>query len=302
MSHALTHPTGETVTPAAASPGQLWEAYFDACPHGVMVLRAVRDAAGHIIDFAWEAFNSRAQELLELTGGELVGALVRDAGQAEADLFETYLAAMKAGTLELEQALPKGLRWNGAIPKAWYAVTLVAAGDHLIVQFSSISQRKAVLDEAVKLMNQDDLTGVGNRRLLKSVFWARRREKRPISILYLDLDGFKRVNDAFGHHTGDQVLRITAQRLAKSVRPGEVVARLGGDEFAVLLEVDNAATVAAVAERLADKLTRPIHIDGTHVEVGVSVGVAIYPQDGSSFEALLSAADDCMYEQKRRPR
>ncbi len=155
----------------------------------------------------------------------------------------------------------------------------------------------------------DTLTGIANR----SQFFLRLEaagldgdadtDGHPdlVAVLYLDLDEFKPVNDTFGHGTGDDVLRAVTDRIAASVRPGDLVARLGGDEFAVLCtgltSIDEAT---AVAERLIDAVGQPIELEpGAPIEVGLSVGVAVGPAAHSIGADLLDAADGALYEAKR---
>jgi diguanylate cyclase (GGDEF)-like protein len=144
----------------------------------------------------------------------------------------------------------------------------------------------------------DTMTGLGNRALLEAVA-GRVLRQRPASVLLMDLDGFKRVNDHLGHATGDELLRAVAGALAGAVRPDDVLVRLGGDEFAVLLPgvVDDDARAAA--ERLLAVVQRQFVVRGVTVEVDASVGIASTPPDSLTIGELLSAADVAMYRAKR---
>ncbi len=149
----------------------------------------------------------------------------------------------------------------------------------------------------------DDLTGLGNRvlfhdRLQRAVAVARRKRGR-VGVLMIDLDGFKGVNDNLGHHAGDAVLRAVAGRVRSIVRDADTVARLGGDEFAVLMEtgVDPAGAEAVVA-KIAQALDLPFTVEGEVFELGASIGLALYPDDGESGEAVLRRADAVMYRIK----
>ncbi|MGC9185492.1 MAG: EAL domain-containing protein [Thiomonas sp.] len=151
----------------------------------------------------------------------------------------------------------------------------------------------------------DPLTAVGNRALLRERLqlalesaWARDSE---FALLLLDLDGFKQVNDAYGHSAGDSLLRETAQRLQAILREGEVMARMGGDEFAVLLTdaFGGAAAAEAAAQRILAALRQPFDLGvGRQASISVSVGCALYPQDGSDAETLLRRADLALYAAK----
>jgi diguanylate cyclase (GGDEF)-like protein len=120
------------------------------------------------------------------------------------------------------------------------------------------------------------------------------------AVMLLDLNGFKQVNDTAGHQAGDVLLQQVSKRLLGSVRDNDVVARLGGDEFAILLTRDPDATAAEhVAERIVDRLRTPFEIDGVQVQIGGSVGIALFPDDATEYDALIRAADVAMYEAKR---
>jgi diguanylate cyclase (GGDEF)-like protein len=153
----------------------------------------------------------------------------------------------------------------------------------------------------------DPLTGVANRmhfaqEVGRAVERAR-REERKMAVLFVDLDRFKAINDRFGHRFGDDVLRIIASRLTSRLRGSDMVARLGGDEFAAILEnvssVDRVNRVASEVMRLLDD---PIYIDGHIMPLGISVGHALYPDDGGSMDELLHSADLRMYRMKQEAR
>ncbi|HEY0868860.1 MAG TPA: GGDEF domain-containing protein [Acidothermaceae bacterium] len=149
----------------------------------------------------------------------------------------------------------------------------------------------------------DWLTGLGNRELLhREATRALDAPPRPgggIAVLVLDVDRFKSVNDTLGHAAGDRLLQIVAERLMAVVRPADVLARLGGDEFVVLLhEVADLATARMAAVRLLDRVNGQCEIDGTLIDLRVSVGVALAPDHGREFDGLLRRADGAMYVAK----
>lgn len=146
----------------------------------------------------------------------------------------------------------------------------------------------------------DTLTELPNRAGLAAALDG---DTPPTAVLFVDLDGFKPVNDQHGHAAGDHVLRAAAQRVQRAVRPGDVVARVGGDEFVVVLPAVDAsqrleATVRSIADRILRELTRPIEVNGVEIHISASIGVAIAPL-GSDVDALVAAADAAMYEVKR---
>ncbi len=149
----------------------------------------------------------------------------------------------------------------------------------------------------------DPLTGLANRRLLtdrlQMAFVHARRTQVPTGIIYLDLDGFKQVNDTLGHSCGDILLQLVAQRLIASVREEDTVARLGGDEFLLLLwQVSGIEYAARTAERAILAVSKPYTIEGHTVRISTSAGVAIYPDQGEDPTTLMKSADGALYAAK----
>ena len=146
----------------------------------------------------------------------------------------------------------------------------------------------------------DALTGLPNRKMIltrlgESIDEARRTGV-SVGFCLLDLDRFKEVNDTLGHHVGDRLLSVAAQRIAGALRPHDVVARLGGDEYAILLDpVRNSAAAAEVAQRVRAALTKPFHLEGMLFELEASVGVAVFPEHGEDVEPIVRRADVAMY-------
>jgi diguanylate cyclase (GGDEF)-like protein len=158
-------------------------------------------------------------------------------------------------------------------------------------------------EELHKLAFHDPLTGLANRALfLDRVEHAINKQQRDsllLGVLYIDLDGFKPINDNLGHAAGDELLVSIAQRLVSSVRLGDTVARLGGDEFAVLLEdVDTELAATALAARIVDVLGTPAQIHGHEVKVTASVGVTLHESGAEQVGELLRHADIAMYAAK----
>ena len=151
----------------------------------------------------------------------------------------------------------------------------------------------------------DDLTDLPNRALLndriEQVLIAAERHGRRFSVMLMDLDRFKEINDTLGHHAGDLLLQEIAQRLRRTVRAGDTVARLGGDEFAVLSpETGDVASAIGLAERIQQAIQAPLRLDGHNLDVEASIGIALYPDHGDSADKLLKNADFAMYAAKQR--
>jgi len=150
----------------------------------------------------------------------------------------------------------------------------------------------------------DPLTGLPNRRLLFDrlalAIAHARRHTSTMAVMYLDLDGFKQINDTLGHDTGDTLLRMVANRLVAAVRQEDTVARLGGDEFVIALwESNHADGVARLASKVIHAVSQPYSIRGHDVNITASVGVGIYPTHGEKVETLMKSADLALYDAKR---
>ena len=170
-----------------------------------------------------------------------------------------------------------------------------------------VAERKLAEQRAHELATRDALTGLLNRRSLiqqlDHALAAAERGGTQCALLFLDLDRFKAINDRYGHEAGDALLRQVAARLSASVRTADTVARLGGDEFVVLLESPNAAANAAkVAHKIEQAHTAPFELANARVATSTSIGIALYPQDGATAQALLRHADLAMYHAKQHER
>jgi diguanylate cyclase (GGDEF)-like protein/PAS domain S-box-containing protein len=168
-------------------------------------------------------------------------------------------------------------------------------------------ERRHAEEKLAYLARYDSLTGLANRemfrdRLAQSLAKAERDESM-VGILYIDLDGFKNVNDSHGHDTGDKLLTLVAQRLQSCVRKSDTVGRLGGDEFAIVVTgLADADTADVVAEKVVEQLARPFDLDGRETLITASIGISIYPVDGTDANLLLKNADTAMYQGKEQGR
>lgn len=181
--------------------------------------------------------------------------------------------------------------------------------DELRTRESLFNQQLALLSEAVAQARQfahhDELTGLPNRRLLLDRFnqaIARgERQHKLVALLFLDLDGFKTINDALGHVAGDSLLKQVAARLSACIRTSDTACRFGGDEFVILLpELEGRESAAAAARKIRVHLAAPYFIGDTEIRVATSVGMALYPVDGRAYEDLLRQSDVAMYWNKAR--
>ena len=242
---------------------------------------------------------------------ELIGLpLERILTPGSLGLMQRLLAqARETGELPEGQLHVELPRKNGS--SVWVDVTVSCLHDDAgaITGFLGISrditEQRATEERLTYMAHHDPLTNLPNRALffdrLGMAMARALREDSALALLYIDLDGFKEVNDLQGHAVGDHVLRKMANRLRQSVREVDTVARIGGDEFTVLVTgVRGPEAVSSVAEKLLQALAAPLRLDnGREVRLGASIGVALYPADAQTGDELLRRADQAMYRAKR---
>ncbi len=196
-------------------------------------------------------------------------------------------------------------RGDGTPVWALASATLLGGAGEQVIEGTvvDITQRKDAESQLVHQAYHDALTGLPNRMLfqdrLTQALDLARRHHRGLSVLFLDLDQFKLVNDTLGHAAGDRLLQAVAARLRQSVRKSDTVARVGGDEFNLLLpEIGRGSQAARMAEKILATVARPVEVDGHRLYITTSIGISLYPADGADAEALLTSADIAMYRAK----
>ncbi len=219
---------------------------------------------------------------------------------------------------EMWETIKRGDEWRGEFRNRrkdgtlfWEAASLspILNSKNEITHFVAVKEdvtEKRDLMERLEMMAQFDmLTSLPNRRMFldrlgQSVELARRNSRR-FALLYVDLDGFKRINDTYGHSAGDKVLKTVAARLAVCIRMSDTAGRIGGDEFTVILgSIGRFEDAAQVAEKIITALKRPITLpDGVIEHIDSSIGISVFPDNGTDGDRLLAAADNAMFEAKR---
>jgi diguanylate cyclase (GGDEF)-like protein/PAS domain S-box-containing protein len=170
-----------------------------------------------------------------------------------------------------------------------------------------ITQRKKDEEKIYNMMHRDTLTGLANRMLAKNrteqIIATAKRDKVKNAFLFLDLDDFKRINDSLGHPTGDKILKAVASRLKESIRESDVISRQGGDEFLVILpNVKSEDEITIVAKKILAELEKPFDVNTHTLNISGSIGISVFPEDGTNFESLLQSADTAMYKAKEMGR
>ena len=206
----------------------------------------------------------------------------------------------------------EGEIWNrrkdGEIYPEWLSITAVKDKTDNVQSyvgiFSDISSIKTSEDKLIQLAFYDPLTCLPNRVLfhdrLNHTLTHAKREKDNFAVYFLDLDGFKQINDSYGHLAGDTVLLETANRLKECIRASDTVARLAGDEFTIIAEkISDPADITTIAKKIMTAIAKDFHVNGHRVSCGISIGVAVYPASASNVETLMEKADAAMYEVKK---
>lgn len=290
---------------ALAVDRDVFETFFESTRIGL----ALADLPGRYV-----RVNDTYAALLGRAAEDLIGVPVSEVVAGDEGSGIQHLPVVAAGAAQSEQqyVLEDGtVRWllhgvatvqgNDGRP-AWYAVSAQDITERRRAE-QELRDLTAVLTERSV---RDPLTGLANRALLEErLRTALARDARSgegTGALFLDLDGFKDVNDRHGHAVGDAVLCVVAERLVSAVRPSDTVARLGGDEFVVVVDGATATTLDALVERLVAALEVPVAVGTLDLDVGVSVGVALLPAGQGDPQALLAAADARMYAAKRARR
>jgi diguanylate cyclase (GGDEF)-like protein/PAS domain S-box-containing protein len=190
----------------------------------------------------------------------------------------------------------------------WTDITLAAVPSddgsrYLLAMLEDVDVRKRQELELRHQAGHDALTQLPNRSLFEDrlghAILAAHRRGGPLAVLVLDLDRFKPVNDDLGHHAGDEVLRQAGRRLRQALRQSDTIARLGGDEFGVVLAGEDREGAERTAAKLEAAMAPPFEVGGESRSVGLSAGIAVYPNDGTGAPDLLAAADAAMYRAKR---
>lgn len=273
---------------------------FAAANEAIMVT----DATNRMI-----AVNAEFSRITGYAAGEVLGRDPKMLGSGRHDA--EFFAALR-------QALRDDGRWSGELWNRrksgeeyplWLSVSCIRDRRGRITKhialFTDITDRKRTEDRLREQATHDLLTGLPNRCLfldrVAQALAVARRNGRLAALLFVDLDGFKPVNDKFGHPIGDQVLVEVAGRLARAIRESDTAARIGGDEFTVLLTgVGSQIDIMRIARKLTADLQRPYLIDRRRLSVGASVGIAVYPDHAQTPAELLALADTAMYRAKTR--
>ncbi|MEE9201022.1 MAG: diguanylate cyclase [Candidatus Brocadiales bacterium] len=270
----------------------------------------MREMLADVSDFLFEIRHAdRLEAALECLAGGNIDVVISDLGLPDSQGLNTFLELnahatgvpilVLTGTIDDEEIAIEAVK-RGAQD---YLVKQKVDGNLLVRSLRYAIERKRLEENIKRMAHHDALTNLPNRALLDDrlvvALAHARRNKEMLAVLYLDLDGFKAVNDTHGHTIGDQLLKDVAKRLTDLLRDEDTVARMGGDEFTLLLtEIKQKEDAAKVADKILNAMKEPLTL-GTHtLNITTSVGIALYPSDGEDADTLLKNADTAMYKVK----
>lgn len=277
---------------------QLSAQVFDCASDAILVT----DAEG-VIQFVNPAFmKTTGYDLEDVLG--MTPRILKSGRHTELFYQELWRALNEEGQW-------KGEIWNrkknGDVYPIWNVINAIKNEAGRVVLYAAVGRDLTErLEYEEKIRHQayhDGLTGLPNRIFfyenVRQVIEEAARYERMAAVIFLDLDGFKRINDEMGHDAGDQVLKEVARRMRSAVRASDVVARMGGDEFTVVLtEISGWRDAQKVAEKIREQIHLPLLLPGGEVRVSSSIGISIYPEHGREAETLVKRADHAMYEAK----
>jgi diguanylate cyclase (GGDEF)-like protein len=261
----------------------------------------------------WIAFTLRGEDSLMAQTKKIFSAIIM--GLAITGMHYTGMAAAN-----FHQGSMTMVTWG--VDSTWLATTISVASFSILaitlilsVIDSRLASQTAGLVRSLRHANEklhhqalhDGLTKLPNRILLEDrldqAISAAQRAQRMFAVMFIDLDRFKTINDSLGHHYGDKLLQAVSQRLTEALRSEDTVARIGGDEFIIMLnEIAEPQVAASVAQKLLESLAAPFVIEGQEQNISASIGISIYPNDGSDLRALMMHADGAMYHAKKTGR
>ena len=300
---ALYHGTLRAQQNAAAL--RLRDRAIEASTNAILIVRA--DQALPVVEYANEAF----ERITGYSREEVIGRDWRilqggpEAWDTQQDV-ESMLRAGDEGALLL-----RSYRKDGS--PFWNALHVAPVRDdesratHVVAVIEDVTETKSYQEQLEHQATHDVLTGLPNRALLldrieQSIARARRNQTL-MALVFVDLDHFKRINDGYGHATGDEVLRSVGARLASSLRGGDTVARYAGDEFVIVLnDQPDEAAVEEFCRRISRAVSQPVRVEEREILLSASIGVSLFPRDGNDAETLLQHADTAMYRVKNEGR
>jgi diguanylate cyclase (GGDEF)-like protein len=281
---------------------ETYAAASEASSDAFFVMRNVTNDQDVVVDFMIEEINSRAESMLRqpkhaVQGKTLLGLwpACRDNGIFDDLVHVTIVGGVHEADWRNE---------DNRSAVQWLHRQVVPVEGGIVAIVRDITERKLTEERILHLAHHDELTGLPNRSLIRdrldrSILHAQRKG-RSVALAFIDLDGFKLVNDGLGHNAGDELLKIVGERMGQCIRRADTLGRFGGDEFVVILPdlPDNPLAITPVLENIRQAVAEPVLLDGQEVQVSASMGVVMYPRDGEDPTTLMMNADAAMYRAK----
>ncbi len=282
---------------------QHFRAYFERSMVGMAATSASKGML-EVNDALCKMLGYSKEELMRKSWADLTH---KDDLEVNEDLFGRVLQ----GTLDEYELDKRFIRKDGEIVYVHIAVRAVrneeGKVDYFVAIINDVTDARSKQRELEQLAHYDKLTGLPNRALLNDRLEMglaqAKRTRGSLAVCFMDLDGFKPVNDTYGHETGDALLIEISKRILSISRATDTVARLGGDEFVLLFpEISGEDECRHMLERIMDAIRQPLHVNGNEIQISASIGIAIYPEDVNDGESLIRHADQAMYIAKQMGR
>ena len=281
---------------------ETYAAASEASPDAFFVLRTIPGAGGGVMDFLIETTNTRAEQLTGMTKermqGKPMSALLPT--HLGVSIFDDLAAVATDGVAREAEWLAR----MHLLQDRWLQRQVVPVEGGVVAIVRDITERKLAEQRIRHLAHHDDLTGLPNRSLLRDrlgqAIRDAERKGHAVGLAFIDLDGFKLVNDGLGHNAGDELLKVVGERMGRCLRRSDTLARFGGDEFVILLPDVSGDPMALtpLLEKVRQAVTEPVEVEGQEVQVSCSMGVVLYPRDGEDANTLMMNADAAMYRAK----
>jgi diguanylate cyclase (GGDEF)-like protein/PAS domain S-box-containing protein len=279
---------------------QIFAKIFESTQEGVMITDAQRRI---------QKVNSAFSEMTGYTAEEVTGKNPKllQSGRHDEEFYKNLWSKLRGNGQWQGEIWNR--RKNGEIYPEWLTISTIKDDEDNITNyvgiFSDITTIKLAERNYAHMAHHDALTSLPNRVLfhdrLKMALSKAHRNDGMVAVMYLDLDGFKPINDTYGHRIGDLLLQAVAERLINCVREGDTVARMGGDEFTIILDsIASRDDAAKIAQKVLQLITQPFNLEGHQLTLGVSIGISLYPFDGYDGETLIKSADEAMYRIKKQ--
>lgn len=302
---ALFSPRHRKANTFATADHSLFFAAAECALDDFYIFDGIPDSSGAIVDFRFTYINPNAERRLGMARETLYGKVLTEVRpfMVNSGLIHHYREVVRTGIAYASEIFVD----DEAIKGTWLNIQVVRLGNGIAVTSRDVTEHRRRSDHVHYLAHHDHLTGLANRTLLherlRQAILRGQNLGQRIAVFLIDIDNFKQINDSLGHADGDILLATVGQRLLSSVRESDTVARMGGDEFVIVMpEFHTIRDVERCGEQIIRNASQPVEISGGRISLTLSVGVAVFPENGGTAEELLRNADAAMYSVKNSGR